>query len=111
LRDGQVPVLVRHEAAFVHVPGQDPVQGRSTGQGRRTLDVRMLGVESIEPEQQRLNIADDIFNVIFHEGKQPQAAGRNYVPLDHGRARWLAQRGLHAGHIPLADLLGDEVAP
>ena len=25
LRDGQVSVLVGHESAFVHVPGQDPV--------------------------------------------------------------------------------------
>lgn len=33
LRDGRVPVLVGHESAFVHVPGQDPVQDRGAGQG------------------------------------------------------------------------------
>ena len=42
------------------------------------------------------------FDVLLQEGQQSQAAGR------WGRAGALAQSHLHAGHVPLADLLGDE---
>jgi hypothetical protein len=109
LRDSQVPVLVRHEPAFVHVPGQDPVQHRGAGQGGLPVHIGVNKVEGVEPEDQRPDITNHVLDVVFHDGQQPQAAGRERLPLDHGGAHRLAQGRLHEGHIPLADLLRDEI--
>src|ERR1700722_12531381 len=109
LRDGQVSVLVGHESAFVHVPGQDPVQDRGAGQGGLSVDIRVRRVEGVQPEDQRLDVEYDVLDVVLHEGQQLQAAIRDRLPPDRGRVGQLAQGCLHAGHIALADLLGDEV--
>jgi len=91
LGDGEVAVLVRHEAALIHVPGQDPVQRLRAGQGRRTVQVRMGAVQTMKPEEQGFDVADDVFDVVLHEGQQPQPAARERLRLDGRRIDRLAQ--------------------
>jgi hypothetical protein len=108
-RDRQVSVLVRHEPAFVDVPGQDPVQYRGAGQGGSPVHIRVTRVEGVEPEDQRFDITNHVLDVVFHDGQQTQAAAYECPPLDRRLAQRLAQGCLHIGHIPLTNLLRDEI--
>src|SRR3984957_21305427 len=67
LGDGQVSVLVGPESAFVHVPGQDPVQGRGAGQGRLPVHIRMSRVEGVQPEDQRLDVVYHVLGVVLEK--------------------------------------------
>src|SRR6266567_4461751 len=61
--------------------GQDPVPDRGAGQGGLPVHIRMTRIEGVKPEDQRLDVTDHVLNVVFHESQQPQAAGRDRLPL------------------------------
>ena len=96
---------VGNETAFVHVPGQDPVQDRGAGQGGPPVHIRVSRVEGVQPEAQRLDVTDYLLDVVRHEGQRPQAAGPDPLPPDRGRARRQAEGSFHARHVPLTNLL------
>jgi hypothetical protein len=102
-------MLVRDEATVVHVPGQDLVQGHGAGQSRLSVHVGMIQIERVQPEDQRFDVSDHVLDVVLQERQQAQFAAGKGLPLDRGRFRRLAQCRFHAGHVPLADLLRDEV--
>jgi hypothetical protein len=74
LGDRQVAVLVGHEPAVVGVAGKDLVQRGCASQRSGSVRVSVQDIERAEPEDQGLDIADHVFDVIFTEGKQPQTA-------------------------------------
>ena len=76
LGDRQVAVLVGHEPAVVGVAGKDLVQRRCTSQRGGSVRAGVQDIQRAEPEDQGLDIADHVFDVIFTEGKQPQQPPR-----------------------------------
>lgn len=60
----------------------------------------MPQLEGVQPEDQGLNVADDIFNVVLQESQRPQTTGRDRLRLNRRLARRLAKGRLHAGGSP-----------
>jgi hypothetical protein len=77
-------VLVGHEPARIHIPGQNPVQRCRAGKRTGAIQVSVQYVQRTEPEHQGFNIADHVLHVILAKRHQPKTRiyelpRRNYL--------------------------------